>query len=179
MYYESDPEAFRWLDEMLCHPARRVRIDAVNALSVIDCVFRRRWLARAQRDSDPTVVATALVVEAQINVEPPDRFDLFESDLGTSLDAPDLEWEWEYSVAVCHETTFPGALTTVWTKGEDDAAAKRLAALKLYAGKTHEIGCARPFIVSKRLVTRFTRSPRSFAEARAWHLRGRPRYGGP
>jgi len=179
VYYESDPRALAWLDQALHHPARRVRIDAIGLLCVVDCESRESWLAQAQRDSDASVVATAALVEAQTRVFPHDRFDLFESDFGSGLGASDLEWEWEYAVAVCHKTTFPGALIRVWAKPEDDALARQLAVMKAYAGKSHEARSASPIIVSKRLVTRFTRSPKSSVEAREWHIHGRPRYRGP
>jgi hypothetical protein len=176
VFYESDPEALAWLETALAHPARRVRLDAITLLSVVECPQRREWLARSQRDSDPVVRATSALVEAQVAVASAERFDLFESDLGAGLDAADLEWEWEYLVAVCHGVVFPGALTRVWCKREDDSLARHLAVMKAYAGKDHESVHAQPMIVSKRLVTQYTRSPKSAREASRWSTRGRPRY---
>jgi len=177
MYYESDARVLSWISEALHHPSRRIRLDAVNLLSALDFADRDEWLGCAMCDKDPVVVATAALVQAQVRVMG-HRFDLFESDLGCGLDSPDLQWEWEYSVVVCHGVAVPGATTLVWTREEDDALARNLAVMKVYVGKEHESQRARPLIVSKRLVTRFTRSPRSSAEARKWHAQGRPRYQG-
>jgi len=179
VYYESDPQALEWLEQALNHPSRRVRVDAVHLLAAVDCANRMALLTRAQRDGDSYVAATAGLIEAQVRVAPSEWYELFESDFGSGLDASDLDWEWEYAIAVCHGSTFPGALTVVWSKPEDDALARRFAVMKTYAGKAHEAIHATPIIVSKRLVTRFTRSPKSSREAREWHLRGRPPYGGP
>jgi len=178
VFYESDPQALAWLRRALEHPTRRVRLDAVGLLGVVDCPEREAWLARAQRDPEPLVCATAALVEAQIAVSPKEPFDLFESDFGGGLDRGDLEWEWEYAVAVCHGMAFPGALRLVWCQAEDDSLARRLAVMKAYAGKSHEADGACPIVVSKRLVTRYTRSAKSVQEAQMWHSQGRPRYPG-
>ncbi len=179
MFYETDQDALAWLSDALCHPARRVRLDAIGLLGVVDCPKRGDWLVRAQRDPDPVVSATAAFVEAQIVVASGERFDLFESDFGGGVERTDLHWEWEYAVAVCHGMAFPGALTTVWCQAEDDALARRLAVMKCYAGKAGEAVQAHPMIVAKRLVTQYTRAPKSRKEAWVWHARGRPRYSGP
>lgn len=179
MYYESDPRALRWIEGALSHSVRRVRIDAINLLAVVDCASRRDWLANALADSDPVVMATAAFVEATVCAGPAQRFDLFESDLGGGFAGGDLQWEWEYALAVCDGFVFPGALTRVWTAYEDDDAARRLAIMKNYVGKMDLSDRATALIADKRLVTKHTRLPRSKAEARRWHLRGRPRYREP
>lgn len=176
MYYESEPGVLEWLERVLTHPHRRVRIDALGLLAVVDCPRRGQWLRRAQLDHDPSVAATAALVEAQVAVLADARFDLFESDLGSDLEPSDLRWEWEYAVVVCHGTTFPGAPVLVWSASEDDALARRLAVMKSYAGKLHEGEQAVAIVVAKRLVTGYTRSPKTAKEARAWHTNGRPRY---
>ena len=179
MYYESDPRSMQWIDDALGHSARRIRIDAVNLLGVVDSALRKQWLRRALRDPDPVVVATAAFVETFATGTSAHRFDLFESDFGSGLVAGDLRWEWEYSIAVCDGFVFPGALTHVWTAHEDDIAARRLAIMKTYVGKMDQAVRATALIVDKRLVTKHTRLPRSRAEAHQWHLRGRPRYHEP
>lgn len=176
MYYESNPRALHWITGALEHPVRRVRLDAVNLLSVVDCAPRASLLGRALRDRDPIVAATAAFVDALTPSAHGPRFDLFESDFGADLAASDLEWEWEYALAVCDGFVFPGVLTNVWTAFEDDDAARCLAVMKCYAGKMDQSVRATPLIVDKRLVTIHTRKPRSRAEAHRWHLNGRPRY---
>lgn len=176
MYYESDTHALRWITNALDHPVRRVRLDSVNLLSVVDCAPRPTLLGKALRDPDPVVAATAAFVDALSRPVSGSRWDLFESDLGADLDASDLEWEWEYAIAVCDGFVFPGALTHVWTAFEDDDAARRLAIMKRFVGKMDQSVRATALIVDKRLVTIHTRKPKSRAEAQRWHLHGRPRY---
>ncbi len=176
MFFECDPSSLSWIEAALHHPVRRVRIDALNLLSVVDCARRHEWLADAQRDADPTVAATAALVEATVRCAEHGRFDLFESDFAQGQQASDLQWEWEYALAVCHDYVFPGALTHVWVSREDDDAARAMAVMKNYVGRMEEVGHAVALVVDKRLVTQHTRRPKSSAEARRWYARGRPRY---
>ncbi len=63
----------------------------------------------------------------------------------------------------------------MWTREEDDSAAKELAVMKMIAGQPTAEEVV-PVIIAKRAVTRYTRSARSMAEAQRWHAQGRPRY---
>ncbi len=174
MYFEADTRTIEWLDMLLVHPTRQVRLDGLRLLSEIECAAKAEWLERASRDPDPEVAASAVIVRALARSGSSDCMDLFESDFADGAVSDDLKWEWEYHVAVCQGMLVPKALTMVWTKSEDDAAARSLAMFKRSPGGVPDDMIAA--IVDKRFVTVYTRSPRNHIEARAWHDGGRPRY---
>jgi hypothetical protein len=148
-------------------------------LEFVDCAQREQWLDRALCDPDPTVAATSVIVSALTRGAAEHRTDLYESDLATGVDAEDLQWEWEYELIVCDKFFIPAVSTYVWTREEDDGLAREIALLKCYAGKEDEKTNATSVIVSKRLVTRYTRTARTLTEAIRWRHEGRPRYVGP
>jgi hypothetical protein len=176
-YFENDKAVLDWFDRALTHPTAHIRRQALLLLEHVDCTLRASWLERGQRDPDASVAATAVVV-ARIAPDPHWRPDLLESDLATGVDAEDLQWEWEYELVVCDRFTIPGVRTLAWSKTEDDGLAREIALMKNYAGKEHEKQHGTAVIVSKRLVTRYTRGARTFTEALRWHHEGRPRYPG-
>lgn len=178
-YYETDSQAIDWFERSLTHHNHHVRCEALRLLARVDLARRKEWFARAEQDPDPSVAATAVVAAALARDGARFHEDLLESDFADGLDSPDLMWEWEYAVAVCDGVLAPVALTLAWTREEDDEAAREMAMLKCYAGKEGQVATGTPIIVSKRLVTRYTRSARTFSEAVRWHHSGRPRYGGP
>jgi len=176
-YYETDPSALEWYRCALTHPSHYVRISALILLADVDCVHRRSWLSAAQRDSVPEVAATAVLIEAVASVSRRDQgLDLFESSFGDSIERADLDWEWEYEIAVPHGPVVHPGRHRVWTRAEDDRLARSIALRRAYSGKEREMAQGTPLIVRKRLVNQYTRSPRSSAEAVMWLRRGRPRY---
>jgi hypothetical protein len=180
MYFESDPAVLDWFECALTHPTTHVRRQAVALLEYVDCAQHGRWLERAGTDPDPTVMTEALIVDVVTGPRRLEHLDLYESDMSAHVDGTgDMNWEWEYAMLVCDGFSIPGARTLAWVKEEDDAQAREIALLKCYTGKEAEARSATVIIVSKRLVTRYTRSPRSFVEAMMWHNGGRPRYAGP
>lgn len=172
MYYETRPEVLSWLDAVLTHRVASVRRQALMLLESVDCAHRREWIDRAEHDDDPTVAAAACLVRT---VQPQAGDDLLESDFAASDLSAELEWEWEYAVRVCRNETIPNTCYLAWTREEDDAAAVSIALQKANVGRRDE-GPDVAVIVRKRLVNRFTRSPRNYAEALAWHRHGRPHY---
>lgn len=174
MYFEADARTLEWLEMLLAHPTRQVRLDGLRLLSSIECGPKEAWLARVSRDRDPEVAASAVIVQALAQRCASAGMDLFESDFADGDLSGDLKWEWEYHVAVCQGMLVPKVHTLVWTGSEDDAAARRLAVLKRCPGEVPDDVVA--VIVDKRFVTVYTRSPRNHLEARAWHDGGRPRY---
>lgn len=176
MPFDADPEVCAWFVEALESEYPAVRRRAVELLERVDCPPRAELLLRAGQDRDPSVTAAAALVEAALKVVAEiDALELLESDLADGIEGEDLGWEWEYAVIGCPFGELPTGTCLVWTGTEDDDAAKRLGALKLFFGQaTPERFVVA--IVGKSLVTRFTRSPRSFAEAMRWRHEGRPRY---
>ncbi len=177
MPYERDPVVLGWLERMLTDPRPRVRTKAVALLEHVACDDRDAWLTRAQCDGDPKVVAAAVMVEAVVRAEADSgMLELYESELGEGVDDGDLCWEWEYTVKVCRGTIVPELPHLVWTKDEDDAAAKSIALIKAF-GRADSNNDAVAVIVAKRLVNQYTRSARTMVEAIQWHRDGgRPRY---
>lgn len=174
MVYNSDPRVAQWFEAALRHHNAEVRLAAVGLLREVDAAHRDEWLATAENDTDPLVVAEAVIVRA----EPVDGvFEFYESELASALPDDDLIWEWEYMVRVTQGLYVPAAATIVWTRAEDDITAAEMALLKaLRPGAERDE--AVPIIVGKRLVNQYTRSARNMNEAIRWHYGGRPRYGG-
>jgi hypothetical protein len=176
MPYEHDPDVLAWFERSLSDERHMVRRRAVELLEHVDCAMRMRWLARAEADENARVAATAVLVGAILDYESHAAlFDLMESDFFDGREAGDLEWEWEWAIKVCDGPSVPAVFVLVWTKQEDDQAARRIALLKMFPGEDPALD-AMPVTVGKRVVTRFTRSPRSHIEAALWHRDGRPRY---
>lgn len=176
MPYETDPVVLGWLRRCLNDPRPVVRSRAVELLEYVACEARERWLVRAVEDGDGRVSSTALLVSVILGVsDHADTIELLESDAFDGMCGDDLQWEWEYAVKVCRGTWVPPTAVLVWTREEDDSAAKELAVMKMIAGQPTDDEVV-PVIVGKRAVTRYTRSARSMAEAQLWHTRGRPRY---
>lgn len=175
MPYERDPGVLAWFEQALGDERPRVRRAALQLLEHVECQARPLWLARLERDTDPRVATTAVLVNTVV-VQQRDRLDLelFESDLADGV-GEDLGWEWEYLVHVCRGTWVPAAGVLVWTRDEDDQAARRLALMKTFPDVETETDAV-AVITGKRLVNRYTRSARSMAEASLWRKRGRPRY---
>ncbi|PKQ15543.1 MAG: hypothetical protein CVT67_08990 [Actinobacteria bacterium HGW-Actinobacteria-7] len=178
-YYETDPAVLGWFDSALSHPTAHIRRSALTLLEHVDCARREEWFERAQLDPDPTVAALAVVVRTAAALRGAQRIDLYESDLATGVDADDLKWEWEYEMVVCDGFSIPRTQMLGWSKQEDDGLAREFALFKCYAGKEAEACNATVVIVSKRLVTRYTRGARSLNEAMLWHQQGRPGYAEP
>ena len=150
MPYEADPVVLGWFARSLADERPAVRRRAVELLEHVDCERRQRWLATAAADADLRVVATAVVVSAIVAAQTDDdTMELLESDAFEGLTGEDLEWEWEYVVKVCRGPWVPPTGVLVWTRNEDDAAAKELAVMKMTAGQptAEEIV---PVIVAKR-----------------------------
>lgn len=161
---------------MLVDARPRVRRKAVELLEDVACDARGAWLERAQRDEDPQVAAAAALVSAAAQARPErTSFELYESEMGDGLEESDLAWEWEYEIKVCQGASVPEVAHVVWTRGEDDRAAKRIALMKAFLGREPESDAV-AVIVDKRLVTQYTRAPRSSAEVAQWRDGGRPRY---
>ncbi len=179
LYFENDKSVLEWFERALCHPTAHIRRQAVLILEFVDCVHRQQWLDRALCDPDPTVAATSVIVSALTRDRSEKLVDLYESDFATGANSEDLRWEWEYELIVCDKFFIPAVRMLAWTQEEDDGLAREIALLKCYAGKEHEKENGTGVIVSKRLVTRYTRAARSFTEAVLWHQGGRPRYPGP
>jgi len=174
--YETDPKVLEWFERTLTDPRSNVRRRAVELLDKVDSANRERWLEAAERDSDPRVAGTAVLVHSSIVVaQDASVFELLESDFATMEGGEDLAWEWEYLVVVCEGAYIPAACRIVFLRQEDDAAAKEVAVIKASYGRAaHE--AFTPVIVDKRLVSQYTRSPRSAMEAQMWRSEGRPRY---
>jgi hypothetical protein len=120
-----------------------------------------------------TLVASAIAAEKDGAI-----LEMLESDLAAGLEQTDLRWEWEYCVKVCRQMLPSATGVLVWTRREDDEAAKERALMKVFPATPREPD-AIPVIVGKRLVNQYTRSPRSMVEALGWQRQGRPRYRGP
>jgi hypothetical protein len=99
-----------------------------------------------------------------------------ESDFASGLVDAQMQWEWEYTFVPCIGSHIPTAGVSVWTADEDDACARRLALLRASAGRPGQAETVL-VMVGKHFVNKYTRSPRSFAEAVRWRMSGRPRYG--
>lgn len=176
MPYEDNTEVLAWFERFLSDERPMVRRRAVELLEYVDCPPRSKWLARAEQDENQRVAATAALVGAILDVAPEaELFELLESDFFAGCECEDLEWEWEYAVKVCVGPSVPAACLLVWTREEDDQAARRIALLKMFPGEDPDPEAV-PVIVGKRAVTSFTRSPRTQVEAALWHRDGRPRY---
>ncbi|HET6352590.1 MAG TPA: hypothetical protein VFG89_10755 [Coriobacteriia bacterium] len=176
MPYETDPKVLEWFERTLADPRPNVRRRAVELLDKVDSASRERWLDAAERDSDPRVAGTAVLVHSSILVaEDASVFELLESDFGTVEGGEDLAWEWEYLVVVCEGSYVPAAHRIVFLREEDDATAREVAVIKASYGRASAESLT-PVIVDKRLVSRYTRSPRSAMEAQMWKSEGRPRY---
>jgi hypothetical protein len=176
MPYETDPAVLGWFVRNLADGRPAVRRRAIELLEYVTCERREQWLVAASSDADPQVVATAVVIAAIVATQSDEgTLELLESDAFDGLAGEDLDWEWEYVVKVCRGPWVPPTGVVVWTRDEDDVAAKQLAVMKMTAGQPSAEEVV-PVIVAKRSVTRYTRSARSVVEARKWHARGRPRY---
>lgn len=176
MPYETDPAVLQWFEQTLQDPRPNIRRHAVELLEHVDSARRDEWLAQVERDPDARVAGTAVLVRAALNVRADSGvFELLESDFADAERSADLEWEWEYLITVCEGPHVPMTSRLVFLRDEDDDAARRLAVMKACAGRsgteTHT-----PVIVDKRLVNRYTRSPRSMIEAQLWKYNGRPHY---
>lgn len=177
MAYDSCRSTMDWFDRALEAETAQVRWRAIELLRCVDGPRRGEWLERAQRDPDPRVSATAVLVHAAILEAADDHEDLLESDFAAGeLDAA-MEWEWEYSFVVCTGLYVPNVRWLVWLRTENDEEARRLALLKAEAGRPEPLEKT-AIIADKRYVNRYTRSPRTFSEALLWRSRGRPRYQG-
>lgn len=178
MPIERDPYSLAWLEARLASEFASVRRRAFELLEYVDCEQRAVWLKHASSDADMGVKATAAIVGAIISTQAEEvHFELRESDFASGAHDEDLEWEWEYRVRVCSGEDIGRGDVVVWTTVEDDAIARRLAVMK--SGAEYDEGCrAVAFIISRRYVTRFTRSPKNHREAARWHEDGRPRYEG-
>ncbi len=176
MPYETDADVLEWFERTLRDPRPNVRRRVVELLERVDSSRREEWLSAAEHDPDPRVTGTAVLVRAAIAVYgDAGALELLESDFADAERAEDLEWEWEYLVTVCEGPFVPMGSRLVFLREEDDAAAKEIAVMKASAGRgAHER--LTPVIVDKRLVNKFTRSPRSMVEAQLWKQEGRPRY---
>lgn len=179
MVYDADPRTIEWFESALGSPSPRVRWRAIELLREVDGPRRREWLQAAEGDSDPRVSATAVIVGSLVRgrAELVDG-DLFESDFADGAQHDPMGWEWEYCVLVCRGPHIPRSGVLVWTREEADAEAKQLAMIKSCVGQEdpHE---GVPILTSKRFVNRFTRSPRTMAEAMRWRRDGRPAFGEP
>ena len=189
MYFENDPHIIEWLARWLEAPSPHIRWRATELLAHVDCRGRAGWLERMTHDRDPVVrrTAHAALRNARIGPEGADA-DLFSSDFMSDLHGSEFDWEWEYGLRLCAPDWIPLTVVRVWMREEDDAAARAIALLHA----TSHDGSARdargrvtqpsvesheeviPVIIYRRAVNQFTRSPRSIAEARLWHVRGRP-----
>lgn len=173
MPFERDHDVLHWLQAMLGSPSAVVRRRALRLLEFVDCDERPQWLKAAAHDPEPKNRMTAVLVEAVVAVSAQDRWiELAESDMGAGELAADLAWEWEYRMRVCPRDDVPLTDTFVWTSVEDDALARRLATMKCGMDHTDSI-C---LILSRRLVTNYTRAPKNSREAERWQAEGRPRY---
>ncbi len=180
MPYDATSETTAWLERVLMSPRPAVRRRAVELLEYVECPRRDAWLEAAERDGDPRVSVTAVLVGIQLKARRAYRvLELMESEVGEGArSSPDLGWEWEYEVKVCEAEDIPAIGHLVWMREEDDAAAKSIAVIRRYAGMPHPAD-AIPIIVAKRLVTAYTRHPRNRSEASRWARDGRPRYKEP
>lgn len=177
MAYDAAANTLRWFRAALSAPNPRVRWRALELLGEVECPPRAEWIEVALHDHDPRVAATAALVESRLATGDADAgTDLFESDFADGRAEGDLEWEWEYRVVVCRGLYVPSQGVLVWTAEEDDDRARQLALMKA-CGLTEPRDDVVPIITRKTFVSRYTRSPRSMAEAMLWHSRGRPRYG--
>lgn len=175
MPYDDDSRVLAWFETVLTAPAPEIRIRALELLTRADVPPRAEWLRRAEADDDPDVRTTAVLVAAAIAAHGDQREqELLESDFASGVDDPDMRWEWEYRFVPCVGTHIPTAGVLVWTGVEDDAIARRLAVLRASAGRADGARIV-PVMVGKRFVNRYTRSPRSYAEALRWKESGRPR----
>lgn len=176
MVWDADRRVIDWFERALTHEHPDTRIRALELLAHVDGPRRSRWLERGLRDESPRVRATAALVQAAVRAREemtPD--DILESDFAAHAPGSDLGWEWEYCFVPCRGVRVPTAVVRVWTAHEDDETARALAVLKASAGS----GDADSYVavmVDKRFVNRFTRSPRTRAEALSWRRHGRPRY---
>lgn len=177
-YYEKDPRILEWFDEALTHHLPKVRRRALEFLCETDCPRREEWLERALLDPDPSVAAEAVVTQSHVRENARFNVELFESDLATGLDSEDLAWEWEYQFVVMHDFFILQTHLYVWTAEEDDVLARQIASMRAYVGKENEVCHGYLLIVGKRMVTDFTRRPRTSIEAQRWQREGRPRYSG-
>lgn len=176
MPYETDRTVLAWFETALADTRPGVRRRAVELLEHVDCEHRSAWLQRAESDDDKQVRAAAVLVQVVLCAqEAADVIELMESDFGDGTLDDDLAWEWEYTFKVCEGRYVPAAVRLVWTRVEDDAAAREIALIKARLGR-HGGGELTPVIVAKRVVNRYTRSPRSSTEAMRWYRSGRPRY---
>lgn len=177
--YDGDRRTVEWFERVLGSPVAEIRRRALELLSRSDGPRRDGWLARAADDEDADVRATAVLVGAAIAArsEIPGE-DLLESDFGQGAADDDLEWEWEYCFVPCAGVHVPTTGLLVWTAQEDDEGARAIAAMKASAGSLRQEEVV-PVMIDKRLVTRYTRSPRSHVEAMQWNRNGRPRYREP
>jgi hypothetical protein len=174
--YEQNPEIIAWFETSLGDPRPVARRRAIELLEYVDCAQRERWLSQAEQDEDPKVVSTAVLVRAILARSfDESRLELLESDFYDGCESEDLEWEWEYAVKVCHGCFVPASAVLVWTREEDDEAARRIALLKMTGGQEPD-GDEMAIVIGKRVVNRYTRSARTQAEAMIWHQKGRPRY---
>ena len=179
MPYERDPHTIAWLEAMLHSELPRVRRRAVELLEYVDTDGREAWVAHAMADADPHVAATAALVSAVLEVQSDaPLFELLECDVVAGMDAPDLQWEWEYKIKVCRGVYIPSRHLLVWTREADDYVAKQIALMKAFPGE-RPAKDAVPVVIEKCAVTLFTRMPHSRAEAQRWMREGRPRYSGP
>lgn len=179
MNRDDDREVVRWFHCALVDPRPAVRIQAIKLLGEVLVPGRSTWLSGALHDVDRRVaVAARCVLESEIDEHAENEMALFESDFGQGPGSHDLEWQWEYVVKVCRAAYVPTAGRLVWTAEEDDRTARLLAMMKSFPGgepPEDAVGV----VVSKRFVTKYTRSPRSLSEACSWRARGRPRYVDP
>jgi len=179
MPWEQDREVIEWFERTLADGRPQVRSCAVELLEYVACAEREHWLRLAECDPEPSVASSALLVRLALARESEDAaLELLESDFVDGLEDSDLEWEWEYTVKVCREAFVPTSGHLVWTATEDESTAKRLALMKAFP-RERPPADAVPIVVAKRVVSRYTRSPRTFSEAMLWHQRGRPRYSEP
>ena len=176
MPFEQDPVVLDWFRQALVDDRARVRRRALELLRSVDCRERASWLDRGSQDPDPDVAATALIVSLCIELDGDAAlFELLESDVAAELDETDLRWEWEYRVRICRGAIPSSTPLIVWTREEDDRAAREQALMRLYPGIERDADAV-AVVVDKRLVNQYTRSARSTAESRDWRRRGRPRY---
>lgn len=175
MPYDSDPRTISWFERALESENPETRWRAIELLRVVNGPRRSEWLDAAERDPDPRVSVTAVLVRAALSMAVVGDEDLLESDFAQGCVDGDLEWEWEYSFVVCDGLYAPATRWLVWLNSERDDEARGIALLKANAGRPEPVERT-AIIAGKRFVNCYTRSPRSFAEAMMWHSRGRPRY---
>lgn len=175
--YDASSKTTAWFEAALVAPNPKVRWRAVQLLEHVETPHRDAWLERMRADPDPRVVSVALTVAALAALQPA-SLDLMESDFAQGVrtgGSGDLDWEWEYRFVICEGLYVPMAGTLVWTRDEDDEMARRLALMKAGVARTRPDRVA--IMAEKRFVNRYTRSPRTLAEAMRWSREGRPRPG--